>query len=106
VLTYDNLYWPNGSPQTASSYPPHGGLVDIYGLMFDIPGGRVVDFWSNGESNGAVDYGVAVATSASALDYVSGGVSVSPEPGALGLIGAGLLAALLWSRRASRSKAL
>lgn len=97
-LTYDNLYWPGGSPQTASSYPPHGGFVDIYGLMFDIGGGRVVDFWSNGESNGAVDYGVAVATHATALDYIGGGVTVSPEPGALGLLGAGLLGALLWRR--------
>src|SRR5947209_8614587 len=24
VLTYDNLYWPGGSPPTASSYPLHG----------------------------------------------------------------------------------
>ena len=39
-LTYDNLFWPGGSPQTASDYPPHGGFLDIYGLMFNIGGGR------------------------------------------------------------------
>ena len=35
---------------SASDYPPHGGFLDIYGLMFNIGGGRVVDFWSNGIS--------------------------------------------------------
>src|SRR6478672_8551785 len=45
-LTYDNLFYPSGSPATASDYPVHGGFLDIYGLLFDIGGGRVVDFWS------------------------------------------------------------
>ena len=71
VLTYDNLYWPGGSPQTASDYPPHGGFLEIYGLMFDIGGGRVVDLWSNGDTGGGVDYGVGVATAAAALNYIS-----------------------------------
>jgi hypothetical protein len=81
-LTYDNLFWPGGSPQTASDYPVHGGFLDIYGLMFDIGGGKVVDFWSNGISGPGADYyGVAVATSAKAFDY-AGGVTASivPEP--------------------------
>ncbi|MBV9157109.1 MAG: PEP-CTERM sorting domain-containing protein, partial [Acidobacteriaceae bacterium] len=102
-LTYDNLYYPGGSPQTASDYPLHGGFLDIYGLMFDIGGGRVVDLWSNGDPGstglGPI-YGVAVATHAGALDYVSSGVSITPEPGALGLLGGGLLAMLVWRRRA------
>jgi hypothetical protein len=107
-LTYDNLFYPGGSPQTASDYPLHGGFLDIYGLLFDIGGGRVVDFWSNGTPSGTghIDYGVAVATPAIALDYVSGGVSVTPEPGALGLLGSGLLGMLVWRRRASRQKGL
>ena len=102
-LTYDNLYWPGGSPQTASDYPPHGGFVDIYGLMFDIGGGRVVDFWSNGDVTGTgnIDYGVAVATAATALDYVPGGASITPEPSGLALLGIGLLAVLIWRRRAA-----
>lgn len=102
-LTYDNLLWPGGSPQTASDYPPHGGFLDIYGLMFTIGGGRVVDFWSNGVlAGGAADYGVAVATSALALDYVGSGVSASlPEPGSLCLFATGLLGLLFWRRRAA-----
>jgi hypothetical protein len=105
-LTYDNLYWPGGSPQTASDYPPHGGFLDIYGLMFEIGGGRVVDLWSNGDTGSGVNYGVAVATADQALDYVEGGVAATaasvPEPGSMWLLTTGLLALLLWRGSAAR----
>ncbi len=99
-LSYDHLLYFGGSPRTATDYPFHGGFVDIYGLLFDIGNGRVVDFWSNGILPGTrfPDYGVAVATSATALDYVGGGVAVTPEPGTLWLLGTGSLAVLLWRR--------
>lgn len=99
-LTYTNLYWPGGSPQTASDYPFHGGFLDIYGLMFEIGGGRIVNLWSNGDFGGGPDYGVAVATAANALDY-TGGVSLTatPEPGTLGLLGSAVVAMLYWRRR-------
>ena len=70
VLTYSNLFYPGGSPPTASDYTAHGGFLDIYGLMFSIGGGAVVDFWSNGAGgDGSVDYGVGVATSGGNLGW-------------------------------------
>ena len=74
-FSYDNLFWPTGSVQTASDYSAHGGFLDIYGLLFTIDGGYTVNFWSNGDSGSGVDYGVGVATSAQQYDYVSGGVA-------------------------------
>ena len=84
-LTYDNLFWPGGAPPTASDFDGAGGFLDIYGLMFSIGGGIVVDLFDNGVSptTGADygGYGVGVANSDMALDYVAGGVSAStPEP--------------------------
>ncbi|MEO7145222.1 MAG: PEP-CTERM sorting domain-containing protein [Bryobacteraceae bacterium] len=110
-LTYDNLFYPGGSPPTASDYMVHGGFLDIYGLLFDIGNGRVVDFWSNGDFSGTgagpIDYGVAVATHGASLDYAGGGVTVTPEPGGLGLLGSGLLLAMLvWRRRHARQRPL
>lgn len=88
-LTYDNLFWPGGSLPTATDYQAHGGFLDIYGLLFDVGGGTAVNFWSNGDLGSGADYGVAVATAANSLDYVSVGVTV-PEPASLALLGAGI----------------
>ncbi|MGH9663393.1 MAG: PEP-CTERM sorting domain-containing protein, partial [Bryobacteraceae bacterium] len=105
-LTYDNLYYPGGSPATASDYTIHGGFLDIYGLMFDVSNGRVVDLWSNGDFSGTgtgpIDYGAAVATHDMALDYVGGGVTATPEPSGLVLLGSGLLGMLVLRRRQTR----
>ena len=92
-LSYDNLYWPGGAPQTASDYPAYGGIVDIYGLLFSIGDGKVVNFWSNGVFFGpAVGpiYGVAVATKDQALDYASGISAAVPEPASAVLLLLGL----------------
>ncbi len=107
TLTYDNLFWPTGSVQTASDYPFSGGFLDIYGLMFQLPDGAVADLWSNGVVPGktAADYGVAVADSQKSLDYVAGGVAAAvPEPGSFALLAAGLvlLAVNLAGRHAAR----
>jgi hypothetical protein len=72
--------------------------------MFDIGNGRVVDLWSNGAFGpGAADYGVAVATSALALDYLNGGVVAAvPEPGSLWLFACGVVVSLYRCRRTQR----
>jgi hypothetical protein len=83
-ITYDNLFWPGGASPTAFNFDGSGSVFDIYGLMFGIGGGRVVDLFSNGVGNGPGDavFGVVVATSELALDInVSNGISLStPEP--------------------------
>ena len=102
-LTFDNLYYPGGSPQTASDYPVHGGVLDIYGLLFGIGGDRVVDLFSFGAGpDGIASYGVGVASPAMSLDYV-GGVTVAaiPEPDSRWLLAGGLLGLLAYRRRAS-----
>src|SRR5579875_1310757 len=38
-LSYDDLFYPAGSPQTATDYPFHGGVLDIYGIVFTLADG-------------------------------------------------------------------
>jgi hypothetical protein len=59
-LSYDDLYYPGGSPQTATDYPFHGGVLDIYGVVFTLLGGDAVNLWSNGNMGQGVTYGAAV----------------------------------------------
>lgn len=103
-LSYDNLYYPGGSPQTSSDYPFHGGVLDIYGLVFQTASGKSVNLWSNGDSGGGVDYGVAVTDGTSVLDYVGGGVTVVPEPAEWPVMAGGVaLAGAFLARRRARA---
>jgi PEP-CTERM motif len=102
-ITYDNLFWPDGAPPTASAFDGAGGFLDIYGLLFTIggtaPAGTVVDLFNNGV--GAIThinyggFGVVVATPETQLDRVSAGVTATvPEPSTwammiLGFVGLG-----------------
>ena len=49
-LSYDNLLWPGGSLPTATDYQVHGGILDIYGLLFTIGNGRVGSGWGGGDA--------------------------------------------------------
>lgn len=90
-ISYDNLLWLSGSPQTASDYPVSGGLLDIYGLMFRIGSGRVVNLWSNGDFGDGPVYGAHVATvDEMLLKGATVSVTAVPEPASVALLLAGL----------------
>ena len=97
-FSYDNLFYPGGSPQTASDYPFHGGFLDIYGLVLTLSGGDSVNFWSNGYFGPILNYGIGITDGTSVLEYTTVFV---PEPTSLALAlgGFGLISVSVLRRK-------
>ena len=122
-MSYDDTYYPGGNspplcydPVTHQlTYPFYGGKLDDFGVTFDIAGGYVGEFWSNGNIPGAgVVYAAGVANATTLLDDPNSGEGstppgrygnfvTAPEPDTLMLLGAGVLGLLAFARKRRNS---
>ena len=99
-FSYDDLLYPGGSPRASTAYPFHGGVFDIYGIIFTITGGDAVNLWSNGYAPAGFSYGVGVTDGTNKLNYVRAVSAPEPATWALMILGvAGIGGAMRTSRR-------
>ena len=105
AASYDNLFYPDGSPVVCNpaEYPFSGGFLDIFGVMFALDNGDVVDLFSWGVMPGGLSYGVSVLTGSdsegwTSMDYLSDERAAVPEPNFMWLFGAGALGLFAWRR--------
>ena len=123
VITYDDLFYADGSPQTCWDYPFFGGFLDPYGVMFSLSSGGnqvgYLDLWSFGvvdPSQGVLPpfvsgltYGMAVIQLMPDGSYaVLGGLPFAtaavPEPNFLWLFGTAVLGLFAWRRSTETRK--
>jgi hypothetical protein len=117
-LSYDNLFYGNGSPAIcylldgSLEYPFAGGLFDLMGVMFALDDGSFIDLWSFGDTApdffgpgwpGGLAYGMSVIqpTDDGGYEVLPGppfATASIPEPNVLWLFGAGGLGLLAWRR--------
>lgn len=118
-FSFDNLLYPAGNspavcppPGPGDPNPPYpfgGGLLDIYGLLFNVQGGYSVDLWSNGViPNLGLTYGVGDSLNGVRIDgfgapfsgtSVQVSIAPTPEPESLLLLVSSLPALLLVARK-------
>ncbi len=108
-ISYDDTFYPGAnSPNNCADYPFFGGVFDVYGVAFDVAGGYVGAFWSDGNIPGAgLVYAAGDSNATTLLDLpnpdgsnqslpvgVAGALVTStaaPEPASLFMFGVGLL---------------
>ena len=89
-LSYDDLLFPTGnSPADCPGYPFSGGDFDVYGVAFNVAGGYVGEFFSNGAfpGSGGPVYAAADANSTVELDNPNAGGSLPGPQGVVGTFG-------------------
>jgi hypothetical protein len=117
VVTYDDLFYAGGSPQSCWDYPFFGGFLDTYGVMFSLSNGGYLDLWSFGvvapdalgPGTGGLTYGMAVMqlNSEGGYDVLAGppfATASVPEPNFLWLFGAAVLGLFAWRRSTETRK--
>lgn len=109
-LTYNNLFFPQGSPIDCA-FPFSGTFVDVFGVAFTLNGGYVADLWGDGDfpvpGSGTKTYGIRIVQGTQELDNQFAGISGSaaiPEPAAWTLMLAGFSGLGLALRRSRRAR--